>query len=220
MCYIKCTIESSSIRGPIALTGARPSGLFLLCYYLAMNDQERKARLLAELKNAGGERVLAHLRQHERETWDEQALVLSFIREDGDAASAANRAGVPVGVESTWYDEDTLGYVKRRAHALEERGWALFANLFKKAEKGEITSPAILKMLMEATLPTLFSGAPSENTGKKLLEALREQNEKWDSALEAGIEAGMEILKAEKMVQGEPEEEPPKPIDLLSRRSQ
>ena len=185
-----------------------------------MKDAERKERITAEIINAGGERAISEISEEDRPVWEQQALVLSFVRESGNVEAAAFLAGLTPGQVTLWYDNDTLGFVKRRASALEQVGWQRYGTIWDKIVAGEITNPTLVRMCIEPLLPGVFDSKSQGAKGKG--DGLAEQLRKLNMDHKEAMAQIAEINEARQASQaaGEDSDGQPPVIDLAARRAQ
>ena len=161
----------------------------------------KETRIVAEIANYGGEGKLVGLSPEQRALWDEQALVLSYLRETGNLGKAAKSAGVAVDIARSWYKTDELDFRGRQSGALAEIGWQINETLLARVMSGEIKSPAIIKMVLERNLPEIYGRKVGEDhdPGNEAIDILREARERDRQ----DAEAAKELRQADDLLQGQ-----------------
>ena len=155
-----------------------------------------KTRLIEEVINAGGEKVLADLSADERKLWNEQALVISCLRDHGDLGKAALESGHPVDVVFSWYNDSTSLFKGRCRPALQHLGWKLRATMLERIHSGSVKNGTIIKFYQEE-LNKLGSGTEDEGEGligfleRKALEKIKK------------LEAESATARSEQLIEGE-----------------
>lgn len=121
---------------------------------------QENPRLADEYRLAGGEKVIQELiGEAEQRIWETQAVVLSYVRENGNKYDACDKGGITRMTLSEWEDDDTLDWRKRRADAEAEAISRVRTIVFRRVESGEIKSPsaALLQFLHETTAPDVYA---------------------------------------------------------------
>ena len=143
-----------------------------------MNDSERSVRIQGETVKNGGFKAVEDLSDADLEVWQDQAVVISFIRENGDPAHSARQAGLAPQIESLWYSDNVLDYRDRREEALAEVGYELQGKYIERIRKGDSVPATIQSMVLKTLLPTVYGPIPdvAKNQGKEIADNLRKLN--------------------------------------------
>ena len=157
-----------------------------------MDAKEKQSRIDQELINAGGVKALKDkFLGYEWETWTDQSLVLSFIREHGNLTKAAYSSGFAPDAIVSWEQDNHLGFRDRVKLAYQDFGHTLEDKFTTKLMNGEIKSAAAWRMALERFLPKQYGDDPEKDDtdGKKLLDELRADNAKAKATHEAVSDA-------------------------------
>lgn len=108
-------------------------------------------RIDAEIVAAGG--LTAVVKEtwtdEDLELWKQQALVLSYLRDEADMAYAANKAGYTLGQAQEWFDNNVLEYRVRQQAVLKQVATKVRHSLVKLILDGKTTSAANYRLAME-----------------------------------------------------------------------
>ena len=178
-----------------------------------LSMKEAQEILVSEIIRAGGEAALAHLSPEDRLIWDEQAMVLGYLRQSGNLANACTDAGIPASVEEGWYVDDKLDWVQRRTSAIASLGWNIVGTYYQKIMAGDSVSPTIVREMMKSYLPEHFDPKhAAAQEGEQLVEQFRQMK----AAKRAEVEAQAAVPEPAEDGEDPPEEElPSNVIDIL-----
>lgn len=160
-------------------------------------ENDRKRRITDELTRAGGEKVLNELSFSDREMWNRQAVLLSYLRESGDVEHAALSAGVSVVEEAEWFEDKVLSYDLRRAHALRSLARQLerltIDTVTAQLNQKKIPNPRLWLEIMARLDPARWDPekVKDDPAGAKAMQAVRDLQAKYN-ALEQDVEARVE----------------------------
>ena len=126
-----------------------------------MTERDHGLRTADEMELWGGQSVLEEtlLDHGDRDTWDKQALVLSYIRENADKYEACRKAEVLRPMLLEWERHDALGWCEKRKDAEDEAITRLRTVIIQRIHDGTIKSPsaAVLKLLHTLGAPDTYA---------------------------------------------------------------
>lgn len=188
----------------------------------------RTDRIALELARLGGlvGEFWRTMPEVDRETWHDQAVVLSYLREGLGLVTAAYAANLQPEVVEDWDARNLLQFNVARRFAEREHAESVMKKIGNQIEAGEMKNPSVISMWFKYRSPALMDPPVEEERG--LIAELRRVN-RSDAEIEQEVNRRVAIELARHgmmyedssetaQVEGEGGELPP--IDLSSRRPQ